>query len=238
MPDILRGLPVNPGPQGPAGNDATQTTSGCVLAPVVRNGSTQAGLVSLTCGEQPPVVLMTFQCGNGRLDAGESCDDGNLANGDGCDSRCVLECDQARLVCDPTACQPDCAARECGTDGCGGSCGVCSRGETCDAGQCVGSGGCPNGQVEDCAGVCGGNAVVDCAGTCGGTAMPDCRGVCGGDAVEDCAGTCGGTATLDCRGICGGDARPDCTGRTCGDDGCGGSCGVCPRGETCTAASV
>ncbi|HVM97902.1 MAG TPA: hypothetical protein VMT89_16020 [Candidatus Acidoferrales bacterium] len=30
-------------------------------------------------------------CGNGSLDAGESCDDGNFADGDGCSSRCRVE---------------------------------------------------------------------------------------------------------------------------------------------------
>ena len=26
---------------------------------------------------------------------------------------------------------------------------------------------------------------------------------------------------------------PNCTDKECGDDGCGGSCGTCPTGETC-----
>lgn len=30
------------------------------------------------------------------------------------------------------------------------------------------------------------------------------------------------------------DCRPDCTGLSCGDDGCGGSCGACPDGAGCT----
>lgn len=36
---------------------------------------------------------------------------------------------------DPMDC--DCGARECGDDGCGGSCGDCSPGEGCEMGQCV-----------------------------------------------------------------------------------------------------
>jgi len=36
-------------------------------------------------------------------------------------------------------CEPDCGGRECGSDGCEGSCGNCGVGETCNAsGQCVG----------------------------------------------------------------------------------------------------
>lgn len=34
-------------------------------------------------------------------------------------------------------CTPTCGSNECGEDGCGGSCGACAAGETCDAGQCV-----------------------------------------------------------------------------------------------------
>src|SRR5262249_10498685 len=29
---------------------------------------------------------------------------------------------------------------------------------------------------------------------------------------------------------------PSCAGKTCGDNGCGGSCGSCPSGDTCSAA--
>lgn len=33
-------------------------------------------------------------------------------------------------------CQPQCLARACGDDGCGGSCGACGDGQRCDQGQC------------------------------------------------------------------------------------------------------
>jgi len=38
-----------------------------------------------------------------------------------------------------SACQSSCTGKECGDDGCGGSCGVCSTGQTCnpDNGQCI-----------------------------------------------------------------------------------------------------
>jgi hypothetical protein len=48
-----------------------------------------------------------------RCATGESC----LANG-GC-------------------CVPDCAGKECGSDGCGESCGTCTGGQTCQSGTCV-----------------------------------------------------------------------------------------------------
>ena len=36
-------------------------------------------------------VVPVIPCGNGSLDAGESCDDGNLAPDDGCDAACAVE---------------------------------------------------------------------------------------------------------------------------------------------------
>jgi len=34
-------------------------------------------------------------------------------------------------------CEPSCNGAQCGDDGCGGTCGTCDAGATCDAGQCV-----------------------------------------------------------------------------------------------------
>jgi len=36
--------------------------------------------------------------------------------------------------------------------------------------------------------------------------------------------------------VCG--CTPNCANKTCGDDGCGGSCGVCPAGQTCGGGGV
>ena len=42
-----------------------------------------------------------------------------------------------------STCEPDCAGRECGSDGCGGSCGTCNSGYDCTAsGQCVKNDSC------------------------------------------------------------------------------------------------
>ena len=43
------------------------------------------------------------------------------------------------------ACVPDCAGRQCGDDGCGGSCGTCGSGYYCSGGSCI-EGSC----TEDC----------------------------------------------------------------------------------------
>ena len=36
-----------------------------------------------------------------------------------------------------TNCNPNCSGKECGDDGCGGSCGECINGQTCDNGNCL-----------------------------------------------------------------------------------------------------
>ena len=98
---------------------------------------------------------------------------------------------------------PDCAGKECGTDGCGGACGACGFSQQCSAGQCVGD--C----IPSCLGKeCGDNG---CDGSCG---------ICGQDLVCSAAGVC-----LSCQ--------PDCEGRQCGDDSCGGSCGECGTKDEC-----
>lgn len=51
---------------------------------------------------------------------------------------------------DDVACVPSCGGRECGDDGCGGRCGICSGGETCSEGVCV------NSATGDC------RDIVDC----------------------------------------------------------------------------
>lgn len=146
-------------------------------------------------------------------------------------------------------CTPDCEGRVCGDDGCGGRCGECdvnldggTDGEVCRAGECI----------EECGATpaaCLDNACGDdgCGGSCGtcaaGSTCTD--GQCQTDPVEQtpfsCYQRCGSVApsgcycTPDCVdfGNCCDDfaesctCTPDCTGKTCGSDGCGGSCGTC-----------
>ncbi len=78
---------------------------------------------------------------------------------------------------EPPPCEPSCAGKTCGSDGCGGSCGECAINESCDAtGQCndqcppvceLGDSGC-NGDVRwTCTpgpGGCPKKTTVDCAG--------------------------------------------------------------------------
>ena len=74
-------------------------------------------------------------------------------------------CAPGKVCHDNKCCQPDCGDFLCGPDGCGGSCGVCQDGWSCQAGGCV-EGPC----VPDCAGKeCGGDG---CQGSCGECPTP------------------------------------------------------------------
>jgi MYXO-CTERM domain-containing protein len=130
-------------------------------------------------------------------------------------------------------CTPSCSGKQCGSDGCGGSCGSCPSGTTCSGNQCVcvpqcsgkqcGSDGC-GGSCGSCPSgkTCSGNQCV-CAPQCGGKQ-------CGSDG---CGGSCGscpdGTACSGDQCVC----APECEGKQCGPDGCGGSCGDCLAGTDC-----
>jgi hypothetical protein len=68
-------------------------------------------------------------------------------------------------------CEPNCTGRECGPDGCGSSCGICSGGEECNAvGQCVT-------EVDTC---------TSCLQTCSG--LPGCCTGCGCMCEDECGG--------------------------------------------------
>ncbi len=101
------------------------------------------------------------------------------------------------------ACQPSCIGRVCGDDGCGGTCGTCTDGKACQAGQCV----CVGNDHKACCG-----AAVCWIDSCGAT----------GDTVADCTFGCKDGACQACV--------PQCQGKLCGADGCGGECGVCAPG--------
>jgi hypothetical protein len=109
----------------------------------------------------------------------------------------------------PVACQgtcvPACAGKQCGSDGCGGSCGTCAAGQTCSASnQCVAS------------------CVPACAGK-----------QCGSDGCGGSCGTCATGQTCSASNQCVASCVPACAGKQCGSDGCGGSCGTCAAGQTC-----
>jgi len=103
----------------------------------------------------------------------------------------------------PDICQPNCEGKECGDDGCGGSCGECTE--------------FPNSYCGNVKCLC----TIDCfEKECGDDG-------CGGSCGQCPQGLSCSEDQTEC--IC----QPDCTGKECGDDGCGGSCGECLEGTTC-----
>ena len=173
------------------------------------------------------------------------------------------------VVCDPpcgegqecvdgqcTGCQPDCQGKQCGPDGCDGSCGTCPDGTTCSGGTCgqagdqdgclawdqKGCGGCPCEacvcqQDPYCCQTAWDNLCVSlCETQCGGCGeVSNCGdGACdleGGENCGSCADDCNCSDGQICYAYqC---CTPDCEDKVCGDDGCGGSCGDCPGGQAC-----
>ena len=94
------------------------------------------------------VPIVTGECGNGVLEAGEDCDDGNLAAGDCCSSTCTIEpastvcraaagtCDAAETCTGSSATCPADAPQPNGTSCDDGN--ACTSDESCQGGACTG----------------------------------------------------------------------------------------------------
>ena len=126
--------------------------------------------------------------------AGKEC--GGLA---GCDcGQCALG---SVCITPGLCCTPNCEEKECGGDGCDGTClPGCGIGEFCNA-----------------------------SGLCQTSCTPDCVGKeCGNDGCDGtCLPGCGIGEFCNASGLCQTSCTPDCVGKECGNDGCGGSCGDC-----------
>ena len=137
-------------------------------------------------------------------------------------------------------CTSDCDGKECGPNGCGGSCGQCADDEVCSIwGQCTCIPNCLDKQCgnDGCGGSCGSCPLgyVCSNGACEKICTPQCFGKQCGD--DGCGGSCGSCpAGSECNGgICTDVCVPQCAGKQCGDDGCGGDCGPCKPGFICKA---
>ena len=175
-----------------------------------------------SCGACAAGLLCTPQGACGTAPCVPVCD-GKACGDDGCGGSCGAcatgQTCNAQGQCEADTCTPACDGKACGDDGCGGSCGACATGQTCNA----------QGQCEAVAQGCG---DLTAEGLCEGTVVRWCDN----DTVQtfDCADqgkTCGTVPGVGstCVDVC----TPACDGKTCGDDGCGGSCGACPPGQQC-----
>ena len=91
----------------------------------------QDGYCDGTCGNDPDCSQLCVE--DGVCDSLNCINDPDCGDPCGADAYCNPGCNQ-----DPDCgCTPDCGARACGDDGCGGSCGDCQGDAFCDAaGQC------------------------------------------------------------------------------------------------------
>ena len=169
------------------------------------------------------------------------------------DKCACLFLEQSADICEPEdgrecVCIPNCSNKECGSDGCGGLCGQCNGfNVVCVADQCK----CAGPQCGDicCASyeVC--TAEIECCEpACNGVECGEdgCGGLCGVceggqwvaciDGTCVCSGTmcpkvcCSNTEVCDSDGFC---CTEDCSGKECGDNSCGGVCGICEQGAAC-----
>jgi hypothetical protein len=196
------------------------------------------------CGTCPPELTCNEQVGQCEQD-GEcvptvDCAAAMCTDDDGCGMACGcadgLTCNEASGQCIDPSCVPDCAGRECGDDGCEGSCGECVEGSTCVSGACVAAVACTSHTECDPGQACD-PATLQCTAACAG--VDDCSE--GQHCVyQDAAAGVGicvdGCATLD-GSVCGQDSTCLPVGYT-GEDGVCFPDGTAGEGEACAPSEV
>jgi hypothetical protein len=124
-------------------------------------------------------------------------------------------------------CVPSCAGRECGDDGCGGSCGSCpiAAPKCGDDGKCTFADCVPDCEGKEC------GYEWNCGTWCGACpeAAPNCgpTGLC---QVEECVPDCKSTKYADQLDVKDANFTKN---NDCGDDGCSGLCGTCQADQLC-----
>ena len=117
------------------------------------------------CGQGEACVARVCQtalcagfCGTSENPCGPDCecycDSECFQLGDCCEDVCSTCGETFPDNCDTTPCEPDCTGKSCGSDGCGGVCGTCEAGSSCEEGACVDCG-------DDCLPVLSVSAIPD-----------------------------------------------------------------------------
>ena len=155
-----------------------------------------------------------------------NCDDGNVCTTDSCDNGCVHD-----LVPGCCTSADDCDDNDLATV------------DACVNNQCVFTNPTPE-CTPNCEGkVCGADG---CGGSCGNLCSVVCiAGQCQEDLCTLLSCDDGNPCTADsCDSATGctnapisgcGTCTPNCEGKVCGADGCGGSCGQCQEGTSCSS---
>ena len=171
------------------------------------------------CGGTCGTCVFAATCVDGLCDCGDytlqMCveDDVYTMNVCGETGELVTECSFGCSAGQCTLCFPLCGEAECGPDGCGGDCGICEEGATCEDGDCY----CEPNVSTTC---------VEVAGLALGVAEVDSCGNIGSNFIS-CVFGCEEGACLPCT--------PLCEPFSCGGDGCGGTCS-CSANMICNQA--
>lgn len=205
------------------------------------------------------VCTVEDMCNDGACQSSSllNCDDGNFCTADSCDPETGCISDTQSMEQSPCDDGDGCTIDdECdGTGNCLGFPVDCDDGNACTADVCYSSAGCSNEWEPQGAPCDDGNFCTfdecDGSGQCVGVPRScDDGNACTDDYCDATAGSCINPVKLDqssCDseipgglcfdGTCIPGCVPDCTSLECGDDGCGGSCGVCQPGEACNSGT-
>jgi hypothetical protein len=172
---------------------ATKTLAGYVLSycPSSLDPAPVSAVTQVTCDKAPGWHWITKNDGSvaswsGRYECGGD-DDITGGTGTSVTPSCPTVC----------SCGVGQAMRQCGDNGCGGSCGTCGNGQVCQNGFCK---SCPDG----CWGKqCGCSAGQVCSQATNNCCSPSCSGkTCGPDGCGGVCGTCPGGAECSASGVC------------------------------------
>jgi hypothetical protein len=84
--------------------------------------------------------------------------------------------------------------------------------------------------------VCANECQTSGAKQCSGNGYKTCGNYDSDSCLEWSSGVTACPSGQTCQnGQCVASCTPDCSGKTCGDNGCGGTCGTCASGKTCSA---
>ena len=216
--------------KNPCTTDSCAPSVGCVF---VNN--------SLACNDASSCTDYDVCAGGKCAGTAKNCDDKNLCTTDTCDDKTGCAYANNTAGCsdgNPCTVKDACTGGKCA----GGKPNSCDDGNPCTADLCDTKWGCLHDAAanlnvacndgsscsfnDQCVGgSCSGSSVCQNAGCALVNGQPGC--VC--KAGQKQVATTSKVQPIAC-------CTPDCANKTCGDDGCGGTCGICGSNETCLSS--